>query len=256
MKNITILILMIINCTSCQSNNVIVEKSDLEKENLKGRIKTIKIYQGPLLMIYSEYNKDGYIQKNISYNFQGQVGIDIEYFYSDKYLIEKMTKYDDSTFYKIHYKRNNVGQVEEEDITSTNSKIDSRTFYEYDSSNRISKMAYISKNAISYCYTYEYGDRFKKEIHCKLGLIYLYEYTNGLVSKRTEYESNGEVLKEKLYEYNQNRDIILEIELMNNKETDRIQYEYNYDNKGNWIDRSSKNKVGMKLEWKRIIEYY
>lgn len=247
---------MILCCCSCLTQNNLVEKTDIEKDNLKGNIKAIKVFHDTLLLAFTEYNKDGFKQKSIFYNPNGQLRNEIKYVYNEGFLIEQISTFADSSKFRTQYKRNGLHQVIEEVTIFPDNQIDSRIQYEYDKENRVIKRTYIPKKGASYCYTYEYSANFKKEIHCTYGLEYYNELFDGLTVKRTEYKSNGDIHMGYIYEYNQNKDIILEIELWNTKETDRIQSSYIYDKKENWIQCSKEWKSGGKSILKREIEYY
>ncbi len=128
--------------------------------------------------------------------------------------------------------------------------------YEYDNENRIIKRTWVSKTLDSYYYTFEYTPQQIKEFHCVYGLSYINDLNeSGLVVKRNEYKSNGDVHSGTIYEYNEYNDVVLEIKLWNNKERDRIVYEYTYDDKGNWIIKSAKWRSGGGYSIKREITY-
>ena len=84
----------------------------------------------------------------------------------------------------------------------------------------------------------------------------MYELSDGLVIKRNEYKSNGEIHMGNSYAYNEYQDVMLELELWNNKETDRINYNYEYDNVGNWLIKVQEWKSGGKSKVRREIIYY
>ncbi len=252
----TLSILMILCSFSCLTQNNLVGRTDIEKDNLKGNIKAVKVLNDTLLLAFTEYNKDGFKQRAIFYNPNGQLRNEIKYIYNEGFLIEQISTFADSSKFRTQYKHNGLHQVIEEVTIFPDNQIDSRIQYEYDKENRVIKRTYIPKNGASYCNTYEYSANFKKEIHCTYGLEYYNELSDGLTVKRTEYMSNGDIHMGYIYEYNQNKDIILEIELWNNKETDRIQSSYIYDKKENWIQYSKEWKSGGKSILKREIEYY
>ena len=204
----------------------------------------------------TEYDKKGFKIKSTFYNHDGKLRNKNRYNYSKGYLTTETSEFADGKVYKTTYERDSKNRVIEETSIYTNGEIDSRIEFEYNDSNQIIKRTYIPKNNNSYCYTFEYSSTEKKEIHCTYGLQYLYELSDGLVIKRNEYKSNGEIHMGNSYAYNEYQDVMLELELWNNKETDRINYNYEYDNVGNWLIKVQEWKSGGKSKVRREIIYY
>jgi len=258
MKNNFFCIIMAIICFSCQSKQIFVELTDWEKDNLKGSVQLIKEYRDTLLLQIIEYNTLGYKEKVLFYMPpKGNLWKEMNFVYDNNYLVEAVSIVDNDEIYKTQYKRNKHYQIEEEIIIYSNNEINERLLYEYDNRNRIIKTTYVPQNLNTYYYTFEYTPQCIKEFHSSYGLSYVNDLNSkGLVIKRNEYKSNGEIHSGKIYEYNESNDVVLEIELWNNKETDRIGYEYTYDNKGNWITKNAKWKNGGGYYLKRKIIYY
>ncbi len=255
---IQIIILSIISCLtlSCSTQKLFIETTDWEKENLKGKVKSTSLFQDSILLNSTEYDKKGFKIKSIFYNHDGKLRNEIKYDYSNGYLTTETSEFADGKVYKTTYERDNKNRVIKETSIYPNGEIDSRIEFEYNDSNQIIKRTYIPKNNNSYCYTFEYSLTEKKEIHCTYGLHYLNELSDGLVIKRNEYKSNGEIRMGHSYEYNNHQDVILEIELWDNKETDRINYSYEYDETGNWLIKVQEWKSGGKSKVRREITYY
>ena len=248
---------IIITIFSCQSKQVF-ELTDWEKDGLKGNVQAIREYSGDTLLLrVVEYNILGYKEKILLYMPPtGKLWKEINFVYENNFLVKEIATVDGET-YKTKYKRNQLGQIKEEISIFPNNEINSRILYEYDNKNRIMKRTYVSKNLHSYSYTFEYTPRQIKEFHCTYGLCHINDLNeNGLIIKRNEYKSNGDVHSGRIYEYNDNNDVVLEIVLWNNKETDRIVYEYTYDDKGNWIIKNRKWESGVGVSsTKREIIY-
>ena len=255
---IQIVILSIISCLtlSCSTQKSFNETTDWKKENLKGKVKSKSLFQNSILLNCIEYNKKGFKIKSTFYHYDGKLRNENRYDYSEGYLTTETSEFADGKVYKKTYERDYKNRVIKETSIFPNGEIDSRIEFEYNDSNQIIKRTYIPKNNNSYCYTFEYSSTEKKEIHCTYGLQYLYELSDGLVIKRNEYKSNGEIHMGYSYAYNEYQDVILELELWNNKETDRIKYNYEYDKVGNWLIKVQKWKSGGKSKVRREMIYY
>jgi len=241
---------------SCSTQKLFDETSDWEKENLKGKVKRTSLFQDSVLINRTEYNNNGFKTKSTFYNHNGKLRNENTFDYTNGYLTSETSKFADGKIYKTVYERDNNNRVIKETSIYPDGEINSHVEFEYNDSNQIIKRTYIPKNNNSYCYTFEYSSTEKKEIHCTYGLQYLNELSDGLVIKRNEYKSNGEIHMGHSYEYNNHEDVILEIELWNNKETDRINYGYEYDKTGNWLIKVQEWKSGGKSKVRREIKYY
>jgi hypothetical protein len=241
---------------SCSTQKLFKETTDWEKENLNGKIKSTSIFQDSVLLNKTDYNKLGFKTKSIFYNHNGDLRNENNFEYINGFLASITSEFADGKVYKTIYERDNRNRIIKETSIYPNGEVDSRIEFEYNDSDQIIKRTYIPKNNNSYCYTFEYGLTEKKEIHCTYGLQYLYELSDGLVIKRNEYKSNGEIHMGHSYEYNEYKDVILELELWNNKETDRIKYNYEYDSTGNWLIKVQEWKSGGKSKIRREIIYY
>ncbi len=251
-------IILIISCftLSCLTHKEFKETTDREKENLKGYVKSVNVFQDSLLLNKTDYSKKGFKTKSTFYDHNGELRNQNNFEYIKGFLASVTSEFADETVYKTIYERDSKNRIIKETSIYPNGEVDSRIEFEYNDSDQIIKRTYIPKNNNSYCYTFEYSLTEKKEIHCTYGLHYLYQLSDGLVIKRNEYKSNGEIHMGHSYEYNEHKDVILELELWNNKETDRIKYNYEYDNAGNWLIKVQEWKSGGKSKVRREISYY
>lgn len=241
---------------SCSTVEECKESTDWEKENLKGNVKSISIFQDDVLSSKIEYNQKGFKTKSTFYLHNGELYNEQNFEYINDFLGAMTSKFANGENYKTIYERDNKHRIIKETSVYANGKIDSRIEFEYNDSDQVIKKTYTSKKNNSYCYTFEYSLTEKKEIHCTNGLHYINELSDGLVIKRNEYTSNGKLYMAYSYEYNEQKDVILECELWNDRETDRIKYIYEYDNTGNWLSKIKEWKNGEKSTFKRKIIYY
>lgn len=221
------------------------------------------------------YNEDGSMMEGEVYNRDGELEYKIIYSYDDDgYLIERrLNNYVINNSYqwklKNHTDKNpylseseqtydSKGKLiitEERVFDNSGKTIELRTtFIESDSDNiiRITKMEYDSNNNLV------------REEKISENSIIEYSYNDkGLLENVDNYDS--EMRKKgygnKMYKYNENGDIIeVETDFVKNK------YEYEYDEKGNWIRRTqtysySKGDSSFLKEWnpvltERNIEYF
>ena len=251
-------IISIISCLiiSCSTVKKFTEKTDLKKENLKGIVKKTNLYQDSVLLNTTEYDKNGFKTKSVFFNHNGELRNEISYEYINGFLSSETSKFPDGKVYKTEYKRDSKNRVSVKTSIYPNNKIDSKIEYEYDSKNRVIKRTYNPTKGRSYCYTFEYDNNYRKEIHCTYGLQYYFELSNGLVTKKSEYKSDGKIEQGYKYEYNEKNDQILETVLWKEKIKEKNTTNYLYDIKNNWTTKTTIYSSGGKSKIDRTLEYY
>lgn len=234
MKRIILVIVAIISLVAC--NQTKEKKNDLQRENLKGKVKSVK--QG----FYEAFEKFGEIVKgektleqdgfnySISYNEEGHrveevwynggnrgVKAKFMYKYNDSGLVEKadvVDGYTNELFLQTTYKYDEKGnQIEENWYKSNDGSLVYKILYKYDEKgNQIEKNEYNSDGSLDGKITYEYDSN------------------NNLIQQR-KYNSKGKLWKE-------------------------YTYTYEFDTKKNWIKRIEYENNYPKYIFEREIEYY
>jgi len=210
--------------------------------NENGSMLECKIYKidGSLhyKVIYS-YDKKGYLMEENLYDSIGEVKYKSKlknHTIKNPYLSELVETYDSKGKLII---------TEEREFDDSGNIIESRTTYietDGDKNSRISKMEYNSnKNLI-------------REEKISVDRVIEYSYNEkDLLKSVAMYDSNMRIKDYgyKRYEYNDNGDIV-EIETSINKKN----YQYDYDENGNWIKRIQFDKGIPSFLTEREIEYY
>lgn len=250
------LILFISLFSSCYLNQPAKRQTDLERENLKGDVKTSKLYNDTLLLNTTEYNKKGFKTSSTFFNPDGKLRNTNVYIF-DKLgnLTEEQSTFAKGEVYRTLYLYDSENRNIKKISIFPDNSIDSKLEFEYDNKNRVSKRTYISKNGDTYFYTFEYDKNLTKEIHCTYGLQYLYKIESDLIKEKSEFKSNGKKEQSYKYEYNELRDLITEIILWEDKETDKETITYIYDKINNWTQKTTEYKSGSKSKLIRLVEY-
>ncbi|MBS9766123.1 MAG: hypothetical protein KGV44_01125 [Flavobacteriaceae bacterium] len=246
MKTIKYLVavcVFLVSFSSCTEK----QKSVLQKEGLRGKVKSYTLYwyevlEGKkgreLLADKKEYNEDGKLIKEIkTEKFQDTNVMELKYNYDKKGYLVEMKGYDkDSLIDVITFKNDKKGHCIE-----ANSTVLGKTIYKNDENgNPIEKKMY-QGNDLQFIYYFKY-DKKGNEIEVKWcradgNLMDKYEY---------EYDESGNVIKQR--KYRMDNDSL--------KLTSEIKNKYEFDKKGNWVKQvcSQNEQIFSILE--RKYEYY
>jgi hypothetical protein len=242
--NIIFLFAGLIIIIGCDRNSVTITGNDGGVPNVKSVTQwdcNVNTGQKTVKLNYKEYSKDGHLIKEIDYTSTGLMELVSNFSYSNSQSIEQKTYYnpkgeiDSSSISKYIY--NTLGFIAQK--IDYNSKGDSVTVinYEYNNKGYITKSTKIdisSQNISSTDYQYKYNNSGSissvlinsNEIETKDSLTYEPEI-NKVVT--ITYNSNNEVLKYKVYIYN-NYGEQTSITIFDNKNTiiSKNIYEYQY----------------------------
>lgn len=230
------------------------KKTDIQKENLKGQVKSIKEIP------YEAEKQDGKIIKTNYYNEYNVFKYDnngnlIEKILhrdsitlSDKYihqydsknnLTETIIIDNDGEKSKIIYKYNDKNYLIEEKLYSLDDDFSAYDYYKYDENgNKIEEISYINNKLSS-------------------KLVYSYNKEN-LIESICHYSRNGEKDMKTSYKYNDRNNLIKEYTYIFsiNDDLEHTYHYKNYDEKGNWIERYKHFGNNSYSITERIIEYY
>jgi len=236
MKFFTILILVIF--ISCNSQ----EKKCNNDFNLKGRVQnveeTTKYSDYEMKTIYS-LNENDYVL-SIEVYTNNNLFEKSEFKYDKNNIIEEIIVVDSKGKEKMksHFVKNKENQIEKTLISSSNGK--SAIFHHYNGNSGFPDSG--------------------KELDNKGNFIrsWKLEYKNDLVSVQYNCNLDGTIIIQTTFIYNDNNDLVEVIEKNKNEEISNRQYfEYQYDNKKNWIERklydADKNLISTSI---RKIKYW
>jgi len=269
MKTITFLLLVSISLVGFSQENSI----DLKTENLKGNVLS---FQNKTFILDKD-SGDEALKYNEKYIFDksGSI-ISIENFGTQPTLISKdlfvykngrlvtVTTYNStgSTDKSTQYEYDDTGKIEAQKKMNSSGKLQYHTTYLY---NKAGQLAGQHKLIPSINYTmkenYAYnskGQLLEKAKIARIGTTKeTYAYNEvGLMSKKSEYNAMGELFSVIAYQYNDYDD---KIDLKKYDATGSLnyfeKYEYVYDSKGNWIERTSFEKGEKVSVEKRKITY-
>jgi len=260
--NIKILFVLLVCSSSCQNVNLGQQRNDLSKENLKGKVKTVKSYLYKGIDKFGKLSKGKMTSKSIvSYN---EKGIEIENV--------SFTMFEDQDF-KMNYKSTSVYndkgykiECNEYDLDNGN-KLIGKIVYIYDNNgNNIEVKSYDRDGKITGKSIFKYdsrGNKTEQQSNEKDNYQYQktmkYDNRDNIVEEQIYIISNN--LKRKVvYKYDDNGNEIETETYLNGKFewSSSTKYE-GFDEKGNWttsiwsMNTSDDNSVTIK---EREIEYY
>ena len=185
MKKIILAILSVLRLVSCKQSE---KKNDLTKENLKGKVKSIKE------TTYEAVEKFGQIEK-------GDVLYDRDFSFTiyDKNgnKIEKNYYFSDGLYSKYTYKYDKKGNTIEINNYNSNGSIHEKYTFKYDEKgNNIEQNNYKYDGSFLYKYTYKYDEK-------------------GNNIEKNNYDSNGRLDSKYTYEYDKNNNWTQRIEYKN-----------------------------------------
>lgn len=232
-KTLTILIAIMI--TGCSSISFKKQITDWEKEDLKGKVRSLYI-NNFINKIQYIYNSEGYLieekvflennkflKREILYTKKGNKIKEIRYnrkrekeYYSDyKYnqygFLKEWITYTKGKFYKkLLYNFDEKGNESEVYIYFNEDTFDEKWINKYDNINRlIEKEKYTNNNILLEKYIYKYNE--KENVKCEI------------------LEKDGVIISKTFYKYDKEDNIIEERTYRNNILTDMRIYTYAYD---------------------------
>ena len=264
MKNI-IFLWFLIFFTNCESQNIQYKKhkTDWEKENLRGKVKSICIvnslgekeylYNGEGYLIeetvYLEdgeklrrnilYTKKGNKIKEIGYNKKGKEEYYSDYKYNKYgYLKEWVTYAQGKLYKKLVYNYDSKGNESEVYLYYNKDKFDEKITQKYDLKNRLIEMEIFSNRK-------EYIE--KKE--------YLYDQENHLVS--IILKNDNIIVSKNIFRYDTNNNITEEQNYRDSTLIDTKTYIYSYDSHNNWTKKFLLQDLDKEvlIEERKIIYY-
>ena len=253
-KLLTIFSILMLFSSCTESHLEEDTKNDLEKENLKGKIRLI--HQN------SYYTKEtfGEVTKTDLYE-----QID-SYFNEHGYLTKENKRYNSSNVFS--YEKRTFQHDEQNNIIELNYETDSRfgkskgkTTYKYDSKgNKLEENWYNSKGELEYKYTYKYDSKgnkveknsYNSEEKLKERIVYKYD-AKGNEVETIGYDSEGKFEGKIVYEYDDKGNKIAEIQY-NSEGKFGEKFIYEYDIKGNKIAEIWYNSE-EKIEEKEVYLY-
>lgn len=221
-----------------------------------------------------EYNKNGNIISESSFNNDSTIYSEIKYSYNSQNKQTEKHTYDKEGELKNMIKQNYDDTGNNIEIISYDKKmeVERKTVYKYDKDNRlVEHLNYnkFGKSILKRLLTYNVNGLFAEEKRFLQGnyknkVLFTYNDNSDLIKKKY-YSNTGDLKDNYTYEYNSNRQKTTFSELdVNNKTI--IQRVYNYDTRGNLIEviyRNSDNIITGKRtlkyddfgNWVEIIEY-
>ncbi len=247
-----VLLTLLIGFTSCEKK----KKTDWEKYNLKGRVKSFtnftykaiekfgEVQKGERVENYFQnfeqfYNKKGFLQKQNSYYYNS--------LYEENILVydKKGTKIETNIYNSIGklkskniYKNDTKGNIiEEDEYSDIKGSLKQKNIYKYDKdANLIEHTIYNHKN----------------ELETK----FILKYNKALI-EISNYFSDGSLNWKNTYKYD-NRENVMELNVykFDGSLDYKYTYKYKYDKNGNWIKQISYKNDKLYEIVERKYEYY
>ena len=268
-------LLSLMALVACESKS---SKTDWDKQNLKGKVKSIKETPYEAIGYSGEYHKKnlaprgfannefsfdetGKLLKEISYNKNGGVLNVYTYNYDNKGLLLSKDTYDSkgNLEEKSVYKHDLQGNITEENSYNTNGKLKSNNYYIYrynEKGNQVERYVFV------YATDEEGNFSFDENGTAKIEIIY---------KEENSYDQKGNKIKSTIqdlflgkteisYEYDNRGNLVRKIEaggVLDGKEN--VTCKYKFDSKGNWIEMTktiTSQGHSKNLIIERNIEYY
>lgn len=248
MKNIQFFPFLLMIMISCQNEPVI---SDLQKENLKGRVwkinQTIHETGGDCLCPAAEktecnitnsvYDKHGNLVSSTGIDEDGNVALDTKFIYNRHGIRTRIERYKGEAL------------LSREVPVMKGTLLTGLKIYDKD-----------GLNDATYKYTYAENKISEEHLSDTEGntiAIILNEYEGGQLSKQTEKDASGNCKSISNFTRNGNSDITeMLVSLAGDTTTYRIDFSYEYDEEGNWIKKTQMYNGEIINIVTREIEYY
>jgi len=234
------------------SSHLYGQKNDLKKLNLNGKIKSIHEYYQTFtekdtskkslqtLSYFNHFDKQGNKIEDIKYSPDGKVDKKYEYLYNKFGQRTEQNQYtsDEKLSRKITYKYDEKGNITEDNSYSSEGKLEKKFTYKYDEKgNVIEDMSFDSNNKLQKKFTHSYDN-------------------TGNKIENNRYSAQGTLDKKINYKYNIYMDVIEEIFTNIDGSKVNYYYEYKYDKKNNWTEKTSCKEKEIISIITREIKYY
>ncbi|MFJ1427832.1 hypothetical protein ACILD6_04405 [Capnocytophaga canimorsus] len=294
MKKIILLVLTAVSITNCNSS--VEKKNDLQKVELKGKVKSVRTAGYTVVEKFGEirkgkitdlddfinfgsffdsfnlidglcvYNEKGDIIEINRYNSDGSLNWKGVYKYDNKgNKIEENGYNSDGSFVsKMIYKYDDKDNLIEENWSDSSGNIYDGPTYKYDDKgNQIEKNHYHSDGSFEGKQIYKYDDK-GNQIE-----LNNYNYDGDFVGKITcKYDDKGNKVEAEMhndwngfirliFKYDDKNNVV-EMNMYDSKEgsEDKITFKYEFDTKGNWVKLINYENDKPELIIEREIEYY
>lgn len=274
----------LIACNNGNNNNN--KKTDLEKNNLVGKVKIVEQYNYGVMDVFGEiqkgekqsltktsYNLEGYITEVIErvedgYGFDPGVELKkMVYEYDNhKNLVKELQfssygeeKYFDNRSEKTTHTYNDKGLRSESVVYDHTGKLFKKIAYKYkyDAKGGYEmEEIYSFPDGSTYSYLYKYDEKNNviQEPNSDGFYIYKYDEKQRVIEREWWYALDDFASKE-IYEYDEKGNRVKE-SYENSNGVPPTKYTYEYDSHGNWIKRVSYSKGKPEGIAERKIEYY
>jgi len=246
---VLMVVLLIFSCNVNRNESIHSIKSDLEHENLKGKVAKIqKVYHqvnsstcpaagcADINKIMSFYNEDGNLIETIGFNENGDTAVVSRFKYDRQSKcigIDKYSKNSTAGKEKNIYEGNLIKEVK---VYNEFNELVTTCQYEYSGN-------YISSGKIC-------------DNHGDIMSSFNNFFLNGQLDSLVERDNNGQPVTISKYYRNQDQDVIASILLYpKSQEAFKLIYEYEYDSVGNWIKQTQKIDGDIVQIVIRNIEY-
>ncbi len=222
-----VLLALLVGFSSCKPK----KKTDWEKENLKGKVKSYTNFT------YKAVEKFGEIQKGERIDWSDD---NYQIIYDNKGNMIEKNGYNSNgnLIYKIIYKYDNKGNKMEYSTYNSNGNLNNKWTNKYDSKgNKIESSVYNSDGNLGSKYTYKYdskGNKIEENRYYSDGSLnykWTYKYDNrGNKIEKKWYKSDGSLWWKNTfkYEYDKHGNWIKQIIYKNDKPYQIVEREYEY----------------------------
>ena len=234
MKNILYALLLLSLIFSCADD----KKNDLTRHNLNGNVKSTYEVSFEAIEKFGEITKGSNRQKYYIDNFE-QWHVQNEYDDNGNRIERNIYSSDGELIFKYICEHDDNGNSIEQNRYNSEGKLDEKWTSKFDAKgNEIKSNLFNSESKLVSKYTFEYDD---KENMIEMNY---YNYDDELISIMTyEFDDNGNLIEENKYD----KDGELE---------DEFSYEYKFDDKENWIQKTIFEDDKPTFIIEREIKYY